>query len=367
MEEDRPTLQLQRDASSNENFWPDSIEIGNVVLSIPQGLEVACMGIARRELGVSFQKLSDELIIAKKQGEIRGSDLLENAPIWTFGSFQLVYELKNGFELDNSLTGEIENAVQEFVKRFDLQGKRFWLNCPNDEPEHVHALKHFLVKSRNLSVKNDPTQYELTIRLHADAKKTYLLVGRSISVKKRFDYRKADVSVSINPVLAACLVRLIPRNLTGCVVDPTCGSGTLLIERLAYSKENCALGIDINPTAITAFNKNIDATGSEGLFSACLGDSSNSDLWPKCTSVICNLPFGIRVRAVSTELQKLYIDILQNALSNLDQDGRILLTSSFKRGLEQAVLSMGDRVHVLSKYKALMGGLYYQIVVLRKR
>lgn len=329
-----------------------------IVLAVPPGLEVASIRIARREHDLRFERLAPGLILSKELVEdSRASALLDSAPIWTFGSFRLIKKLAR---LDTEALDATVAALVETTSTAGWEGSAYWLDA---DAGAAHGWARQLLNS-DFRLRNNPSEYALTLKVSGDAKAAYVLLGPSISVRQRFAYRKADVGISINPVLAACLARLLPRELNGRAIDATCGSGTLLFERLRYSNETSGLGIDISGDAQTAFSVNLPHVDLGGrLVDFRLGSSASLANWQACTSVICNLPFGMRVRIHADDLDRLYLDILENAHANLVADGRILLTSSYKRGLEHAADKMADRLKILSKYRAEMGGLFYQIFV----
>lgn len=325
---------------------------------MPPGLEVACIRIARREHDLRFERLAPGLILSKEPvSDPRVALVLDSAPIWTFGSFRLIRRLAR---LDGEGLASSVASLANTVAATGWEGSAYWLDA-NLGAAHRWARQ---LLSSDFGLRNNPGDYALTLKVSGDDKAAYVLLGPSISVRQRFAYRKADIGISINPVLAACLARLLPRGLDGRAIDATCGSGTLLFERLRYSNETSGLGIDISTDAKTAFAANLpDAELGGRPVAFRLGSSASAATWEACSSVICNLPFGMRVRIHSEDLDRLYLDILGNAHANLAADGRILLTSSYKRGLEQAADKMADRLKVLSKYRAEMGGLFYQIFV----
>ncbi len=335
-----------------------------VVLSVPPGIEVACINTARRETSIQFEKLMSGLIISKKKERIENTSyLLRNPPIWTFGAFNLVCSSN----ILQPIFSDIMDNLIEYAKAKGIQGESYWLDSDNRQPHQVQKLKRSILKGE-FGLVNNPTSYSQTLKLLSDETKILVLLGPSISVKSRFSYRKSDVGASINPVLAACLVRLIPSNLDGCAIDPTCGSGTLLFERLRYSEEQEGLGIDVSPTAEKAFYKNLnDNDQITANVDFRRGDARDNSMWQPCTSVVANLPFGIRIKEKPEVLARLYASILKNALANIHPNGKILLTSSFKRGLDIAISKNSNNIRVFGKYRCEMGGLFYQIVVLGKK
>ena len=259
-----------------------------------------------------------------------------------------------------------ETAIGSAVNLLKLDGGAYWLNCPTNESTAARKLAAQLLASSKIALRNNPSGYPLTLRLVGLGRKVVLLLGPSISVKERFAYRQADVGASINPVLAAAMVRLAPPVEGGMVIDPTCGSGTLLAERLAFSNEALALGIDLIPRAKRSFQTNLGAGSPEGRFSSRLGERALTANWEKSKTVLANLPFGLRVRQSHQELEKLYAGVLRNSVDFLEPDGRVIVTSSFETLLDQAFAHIAGRLRILARYRAETGGIHYQIVVAAK-
>ena len=123
-------------------------------------------------------------------------------------------------------------------------------------------------------------------------------------------------------MLAAAMVRLAPAVEGGVVIDPTCGSGTLLAERLAYSNEALALGIDLSPRAGRAFRTNLHAGLAAERFRFRLGNGAAPANWERSNTVLANLPFGVRVRQSNQELEELYAGVLRiRLISSNRMDG----------------------------------------------
>lgn len=341
-------------------------ETGPIVLATPNGLEAACAGIARREFRMKLDRLSDGLLIGADDRPDVLSGLLQDAPLWTFGSFLLAHRLDNGAPFTSAAQDDLIAGLNAIARQNSLEGRRYWLTATGPQSALSQQIRRHILSSAALELVNDPRDYSLTIRLHSDARAVCVLIGAAISVKNRFPYRRSDVGASINPVLAACLARLIPTDLTGRAIDPTCGSGVLLIERLACSAETGGLGVDISARAQSAFAENTAATGFGARFQFLRGDARDPALWKDCSSVLCNLPFGLRVKASPSELRDLYAAVLRNGMAHLQPGGRILLASAFKSGLEAAVTALEGQARLLARCRAEMGGLFYQIVVMGK-
>ncbi|MBV7259350.1 hypothetical protein [Erythrobacter crassostreae] len=337
----------------------------HAVLAVPPGLEAFGISTARREYGLKFKILARGFIQSKDTSEAKGvANILDNAPLWTFGSYRLVGQFK---KLDQDATAILTQRLRETVNGTQWGGRSYWLDSPDKRQDELARWARSFMKI-DFGLINNPSNYSIALKFCQDGAATYALLGKSISVRERFAYRRSDVGASINPVLAACLARMMPAKLDGMAIDPTCGSGTLLFERLRYSQEQGGLGIDVSKVAQEAFTENLRDAGLGGRdVRFQLGSSIDAKHWQSCSSVTANLPFGIRVREKPGALDEMYRAILGNAQSNLADDGRILLTSSYRRGLEGAAHDWRDQLKLLSRYRAEMGGLHYQIFVFGRR
>ena len=352
------------DSLEEESVWSQPNVPNQIVLLVPVGVEVAGIRIARREFGVKFKKLAAGLIVSKSCTSQMRKQILDVPPRWTFGSFFLVSKIDHREEPSPAVRSRIEDELTKAVEQYRLNGLQYWLWSTDVESKRYSTS---ILNDMDFGLVNNPSNYRITLKLHADKDQIFVLLGRSISVKARFSYRKKDVGASINPVLAAFLVRLLPKSPGGKVIDPVCGSGTLLVERFLYSEESEAIGIDISETAKLAFTQNMHKVSESKDVTFRLADSAHPQFWSSCTSVVCNLPFGIRIKQPPERLKKLYLGILNNALDCISDDGRVLMVSSFKGGLEYAVEATSKRCILLSRYRLEMGGLFYQVIVLKRR
>jgi precorrin-6B methylase 2 len=124
----------------------------------------------------------------------------------------------------------------------------------------------------------------------------------------RFDYRKADIPASIHPTLAAAAVRLLPGGGADIILDPFCGSGTLLAERAIRGPYGKLIGTDIEWSALQAARKNLDGFKRVSLIQT---DATQFAIQSGVDGVCSNPPYGQRVgntaqaRAISRALDEL--------------------------------------------------------------
>ena len=106
---------------------------------------------------------------------------------------------------------------------------------------------------------NDPGSYEVEIRLPERKDGTFaVLLKLCLLPDDRFAYRKEVMSDGMAPVNAAlCACLAAPYAEEGAkVLDPFCGTGSLLIERALQKKAQWLLGVDISAEAAEKARKN---------------------------------------------------------------------------------------------------------------
>src|ERR1051325_753122 len=173
------------------------------------------------------------------------------------------------------------------------------------------------------------SSYSAILVIDAGAERTRVWFVPTFEPDTRFAYRLADVGASIQPVVGAALARLIRSHEDGIVVDPTCGSATLLIERARLDPGLSLHGIDVSPTATAAASRNLAAAGLRQRARLERGDAADGRSWPDhCVEVIANLPFGVRSARMDRDLASLYRGVVRQAAHRLVPGGRALFYTS---------------------------------------
>jgi len=148
-------------------------------------------------------------------------------------------------------------------------------------------------------------------------------------------HRVAEREGSLPPTIAAAMAFLANPRDADAVLDPVCGSGTLLAEIHAYAPGAALAGIDLDRHAIAAARRNLAHLPQVQL---SVGDGRSTGLPDgSMTLFLANLPFGKQFGS-RPENRQLYPDILRE-LVRLGRPGdwrAILLTSDIE-ALQAAV------------------------------
>ena len=179
----------------------------------------------------------------------------------------------------------------------------------------------------------------------------------------RFDYRKESIAASINPVTAASIMRVCEPYMKpdADVLDPFCGSGTMLIERAMLKPAASLVGVDISAQAIKAALANRRASGLR--IALIHGDILGYGA-AQYDEIIANMPFGIRVSGHESNL-KLYAAFVSKLLTLLKDGGYAFLLTQEKK-LLLSEIGKRDGLTVIREENFESGGLCPALYIVQK-
>ncbi|HEY0687454.1 MAG TPA: methyltransferase domain-containing protein [Kribbella sp.] len=141
---------------------------------------------------------------------------------------------------------------------------------------------------------------------------------------------------STKPVVAEILVRLAKLRPGQRILDPFCGTGTLLVTAGRLEPDVILLGSDQDPDAIDLARINFDRFGVTGrldiAMAECIQHPDRS-----VDRMVANLPFGKLVGSHAGN-GRLYPAALEEIARVLADDGRVVLMTDDKRLLKDAVM-----------------------------
>lgn len=219
-------------------------------------------------------------------------------------------------------------------------------------------------KNKTLYLVNAPSNYEIEIRIELHGNGGADCYAKLYTVDdNRFNYRKGALPASMNPATAAAVLRLAKGYLTdgARVLDPCCGSGTLLIEREKLLGVAGTTGVDIAHKAIDIARENAGAAKVKAKF--VVNDCLRFEAKRKYDELVSNLPFGNRV-GTHKDNEVLYKGILEKLHSWVKTDGiAILYTMEFT--LLKKLIKERNDIELLAEARTDAGGLTPMIFVLR--
>lgn len=179
----------------------------------------------------------------------------------------------------------------------------------------------------------DDSIAELNLRVFIEHETALVGVRLAQDALNKRPYKLAHLPGSLKPPVAAALVKLANLSPGQSLLDPFCGSGTILVEAALMGA--AAQGGDSDAAAVEHARTNLKEAGVSldvqqwDARKLPLGDSS-------IDRIVSNLPWGRQVQ-VDSELQSLYRDSLAEMCRVLVPGGRIVILT----GTPQLVTSPG--------------------------
>jgi 16S rRNA G966 N2-methylase RsmD len=110
---------------------------------------------------------------------------------------------------------------------------------------------------------NEPSFYEVELRVIVGSNGSRVFLKLTCMPDERFSYRKYAMSTSMHPVKAALITQYMKPYMRpeANILDPFCGTGTLLIERAFAAPYKSIYGLDISGQAVQAAWENSQKAG----------------------------------------------------------------------------------------------------------
>lgn len=263
------------------------------------------------------------------------------------------------------------NMVDKFLSlhKGDESNIRYRLEVRGN---HIkHHIRRSIIKEVTQSIKtfsplliNSPSNYDIEIRIIIEKNNLRILWKPFTILDSRFNYRVQDVPSAINPVVAAGIMKFVKAKLSPHhrMIDPFCGSGTILIERALIEGCKELVGIDISQKAIEAARQNVRVSGIKNI--KLINDDMRNILkheHEKFNEIITNMPFGIRTGTHETNVN-LYRDFFNMIQCILEKKGIIVLYTQ-EINLTTDLFQTSNNLKLLNVYRVESGGLKPAIFV----
>ncbi|RLE89305.1 MAG: hypothetical protein DRJ49_03465 [Thermoprotei archaeon] len=194
-----------------------------------------------------------------------------------------------------------------------------------------------------------------------------LIFAFDITGPKALHFREWRVYLhpsTLNAIIAYAMARLSKAKTATRVLDPMCGSGTILIETgLAYSKP-MLYGMDINIRHVEGTLENIRRAGLESRCTLKVGDALSIREYFDLSfdRIITNPPYGIRELSYCRTLYELYEGFMKSALEVLTGNGYITLITPRRRLMKSILRKF--KLKVVKRKDLEHGGIRATIFVL---
>lgn len=238
---------------------------------------------------------------------------------------------------------------------------------PFRSPDIMRVAGAVLVEKYGCRV--DLTGYELNVRVDVYEDVCVVSLQETREPLDRRYPRAYHHRAALKTVVAYGLLRLARlADEEGALLDPFCGSGTILLEAAHLLPRWQLYGSDIDPRAVAGAQQNITLLGlSERVAVQQANALRLSEVYPAAafTAIVTNPPFGVRVGR-GLNFRAFYHRFLQEAAYVLQPAGRLVLLVR-KRGAFNAILDR-QRVFSLRHVRIIeTSGIYPGVFVLEKR
>lgn len=186
-----------------------------------------------------------------------------------------------------------------------------------------------------------------------------IIVGKTVAVQKFDEYSKRDYgrpardthSGMLPPKLAKMMINLAQVKKDAIILDPFCGSGTILQEAMLMGYQNI-IGSDISNKAIVDTKKNLEWLNVENEINVFQADANqiSKKIKNKIDAIIAEVYLGpvkgeINVRDTKQELKKMYQLILKELTKILKPDSRLVIAFPAwrrKEGIDKLYLNFEE-------------------------
>jgi 23S rRNA G2445 N2-methylase RlmL len=248
----------------------------------------------------------------------------------------------------------------EAVRRMHPPGTfgSFRLSAPGRDSAALRRLREALTARTGLV--EDPEDGELFLRVRRGPdpdggwEALVRLSPRPLSARA---WRRFNLPGALNATIAAAMVELSRPGDRDRVLNLMCGSGTILVERLARGGAALAVGCDLDQAALDGTRTNLDAAGFQARARPALArmDATALPLPDGCFDVLlADLPYGHRMGS-HEDNASLYPAVLAEAARVTGPGGRMVAVTHelrlFERSLRDAARwwSVERQVQVFQK------------------
>ncbi len=242
----------------------------------------------------------------------------------------------------------------------------FYISAAGSESSVMTRLKEELAGKTSLTLADE--QGDLLIRLRHPPEgegweTSVRLTPRPLATRA---WRVCNREGALNATVAHAMALFSNPKPDDVVLNMLCGSGTILIERLASGAAKSVVGYDHDPMAIECARKNVEAAGYSDEIKLNVGDARDLPITAKSVDVIyADLPFGNLIGSHEGN-QILYPAVLKEA-GRIAKPGAkgVFITHEVK--LMEELLEESPHWRIQQVIRITLGGLHPRIFVLERK
>jgi len=186
---------------------------------------------------------------------------------------------------------------------------------------------------------------DLHLRIFAEHERAWLGVRIARSPLHERTYPRLHRPGALRPSIAAAMVALADVTPGGTILDPFCGTGTILVE--AANMHHPVIGGDLSDEAVAVARHNLRAASLAGAIAQW--DATSLPLASRSMDgVVTNPPWGRQV-AVTESLKTLYDEAVREAIRVVVPGSPIVLLTAYPELVESLGVGSWER-HEISLY-----------------
>ena len=316
-------------------------------------------------------------LLVSTPGDVASSDAvrseIEDALLRMRSVYHIVRHLRTVELAGNDLMAELLAAVEETAIETVSPDDTFRVSSKRSGSHSFRSVdierEAGAVVQRQTGMSVDLEHFSVHVRV--DLRDRLCTVGLQLTrdgLDRRWQWRYRP-RVALRTVVAYGMLRLARlENMPGCILDPFCGSGTILLEAAAMFPQARIVGADKVLECVEGARENILAAGLDSRVSVEHADARDLvEEWPagSVDAVVTNPPFGVRLGR-KTDFEHLYDRFLRGVEHVLRPGGRAVFLGGKRRHYVSRVLA---RVHGLRmKHVRVIetGGVYPAVYVLER-
>ena len=336
---------------------------------VSEGLE----GLAWREMKTLFDDRLERVNIPARAGVLRFEYVGNPFQLLKLRTVQTVYLVQQhnvprpkgllGDEHFKKLLAHIKIARDLWPEN---AYKTLYISAAGSDSSVMTRLKEELAKKTDLLIGNEEGDLLIRVRKSKEGDGWDTLVRISPRPQATRAWRVCNREGALNAPVAYAMNVLSQPTADDVYLNMGCGSGTLLIERMAAGEVKSITGYDNDSVALECAGKNIEAAGYSETIKRRQGNITDLPLSAKSVDVItADLPFGQLVGSHDDNMI-LYPGMLKEAARLLKQGGRMVLVSHEVRLLD-TLLDNSEHWKIEQNLRVTVGGLHPRIWVLSRK
>ncbi len=271
---------------------------------------------------------------------------------------------KIGNIINKNVIFDAINKKNLINKKERIKAVRMFSFVKQDRDRFVHR-KHISLQIIN-AVKLQFPKWKVNDPANIEFWGFYINENLTITLRmteNKFRYRNSKPTQrdgSLRPTIAGAMVYALKPRDYELILDPMCGTGTILKEVKLNNPNTKIIGGDIDKDAIMIANKRLSR------FSVNI-EKWNAEFLPlenkSINAIICNLPFGKKY-STHEKNKLLYLNLLSEWKNKLVNNGRMILLTGDDKNMVNSLNKLNLNWEIVFKVKVL--GLWanvYKIIV----